>query len=248
MKQEKYLWKILSAMCRHSDNKTIFTQRHSRKYYFFDYFIVTIVLLLASPLPLHAEGSLLLAAEGSIPIKSTSSAVSAIPTYRTKVDAKLKDLLIAAIEDTSGFTDRFDAEVWLLDMSTRMSKQVPDPQERLEILKHVHQEASRVNLQPELVLSVIQVESNFDQYAISWVGARGLMQIMPFWLKEIGHPRDNLFDIKTNLRFGCTILSYYLDIEKGNLFRALGRYNGSLGKAAYPDKVFKAMSNKWYEQ
>ncbi|RKZ95782.1 MAG: lytic transglycosylase domain-containing protein [Gammaproteobacteria bacterium] len=247
-------------MCRHSDNKTTCTQRHSRKYYFFDCFIVTIALLLALPLPLYAEGSslaegslpaessLLLAAEGSIPVKSTSSAVSAIPTYRTKVDAKLKDLLIAAIEDTSGFTDRFDAEVWLLDMSTRMSKQVPDPQERLEILKHVHQEASRVNLQPELVLSVIQVESNFDQYAISWVGARGLMQIMPFWLKEIGHPRDNLFDIKTNLRFGCTILSYYLDIEKGNLFRALGRYNGSLGKAAYPDKVFKAMSNKWYEQ
>ena len=168
--------------------------------------------------------------------------------YRTKVDAKLKALLITAIEDTSGFTDRFDAEVWLLDMSTRMAKQVPDPQQRYNILKHVHQEASRVNLQPELILSVIHVESNFDQYAISWVGARGLMQIMPFWLKEIGHPRDNLFDIKTNLRFGCTILSYYLKIEKGNLFRALGRYNGSLGKARYPNKVFKAMKNNWFEQ
>jgi len=168
--------------------------------------------------------------------------------YRTKVDAKLKELLITAIEDTSGFSDRFDAEVWLLDMSTRLAKQVPDPQQRYEILKHVHQEASRVNLQPELVLSVIHVESNFDQYAISWVGARGLMQIMPFWLKEIGHPRDNLFAIKTNLRFGCTILSYYLKIEKGNLFRALGRYNGSLGKARYPNKVFKAMKNNWFEQ
>jgi len=168
--------------------------------------------------------------------------------YRTKVDEQLKNLLIEAIEDTSGFEDRFDAEVWLLDMSTRMAKQVPDPEERMEILKHVHREASRVKLQPELVLSVIQVESNFDPYAISWVGARGLMQIMPFWLKEIGHPNDNLFDIKTNLRFGCTILSYYLNIEKGNLFRALGRYNGSLGKSRYPKKVFRALNKKWYEQ
>jgi len=169
-------------------------------------------------------------------------------SYRTNVDKKLKDLLIEAVEDSSGFTDRFDAEVWLLDMSTRMSKQVPNPQERMDILINVHREATRVGLQPELVLSVIQVESNFDNLAISWVGARGLMQIMPFWLKEIGHPNDNLFDIKTNLRFGCTILSYYLEVEKGNLFRALGRYNGSLGKARYPNKVFKAMSNKWYVQ
>jgi soluble lytic murein transglycosylase-like protein len=168
--------------------------------------------------------------------------------YRTQVDEKLKELLIEAIEDTSGFADRFDAEVWLLDMSTRMEKQVPNPKERMVILKHVHQEATRAKLQPELVLSVIQVESNFDQYAISWVGARGLMQIMPFWLKEIGHPNDNLFDIKTNLRFGCTILSYYLQVEKGNLFRALARYNGSLGKSWYPKKVFKAMNEKWYVQ
>lgn len=223
-------------MCRLFNKKTVYIYYHGQRFSIFGCFIFSIFLL-SSPLPAET-------------IKDTSLAVKALPSssYRTKVDEKLKDLLIEAIEDTSGFTDRFDAEVWLLDMSTRMSKQVPDPQERLEILKHVHQEASRVNLQPELVLSVIQVESNFDQYAISWVGARGLMQIMPFWLKEIGHPRDNLFDIKTNLRFGCTILSYYLNIEKGNLFRALGRYNGSLGKARYPDKVFKAMSNKWYEQ
>lgn len=174
--------------------------------------------------------------------------------YRThidkqlKVDEKLVALLKEAIEDTSSFVDRFDAEVWLLDMSTRLAKQVPDPQERMKILKNVHQEASRAKLQPELVLSVIQVESNFDTYAISWVGARGLMQIMPFWLKEIGHPDDNLFNIKTNIRFGCTILSYYLKVEKGNLFRALGRYNGSLGKSRYPNKVFKARRRKWYQQ
>lgn len=183
----------------------------------------------------------------SSPIIALSEVDQTNNSYRTKVDEQLKKLLIEAIEDTSGFTDRFDAEVWLLDMSTRMSKQVPDPKERIEILKHVHQEASRVNLQPELVLSVIQVESNFDQYAISWVGARGLMQIMPFWLKEIGHPNDNLFDIRTNLRFGCTILSYYLKVEKGNLFRALARYNGSLGQSRYPRKVFKALNKKWYK-
>ncbi len=168
--------------------------------------------------------------------------------YRTTIDEDLKNLLIEAVGDTSGFVDRFDAQVWLLDMSTRMTRQVPDPKERMAILKYVHSEATRSGLQPELVLAVIQVESNFDNYAISWVGARGLMQIMPFWLKEIGHPRDNLFDIKTNLRFGCTILSYYLKIEKGNLFRALGRYNGSLGRAKYPNKVFKAMRDQWYKQ
>lgn len=187
---------------------------------------------------------------GSLLIFSSTQAADSqlVSAYRTKVDAQLKRLLKEAIEDTSGFVDRFDAEVWLLDMSTRLTKQVPDPLERMEILKQVHIEASRANLKPELVLSVIQVESNFDRYAISWVGARGLMQIMPFWLKEIGHPKDNLFDIKTNLRFGCTILSYYLEVEKGNLFRALGRYNGSVGKSRYPNKVFKAMKKHWYEQ
>ena len=180
-------------------------------------------------------------------LDNTQHAVLQKSGYRTSVDEKLKALLIEAIEDTSGFNDRFDAEVWLLDMSTRMAQQVPDPLERMEILKHVHQEATRANLDPELVLSVIDIESNFDRYAISWVGARGLMQIMPFWLKEIGHPKDNLFDIQTNLRFGCTILSYYLKIEKGNLPRALARYNGSLGKSHYPRKVFRAMNKKWFK-
>ncbi|MCU7836745.1 MAG: lytic transglycosylase domain-containing protein [gamma proteobacterium symbiont of Taylorina sp.] len=176
------------------------------------------------------------------------TSVTQAEDYRTKVDAQLKTLLKEAIEDTSGFEDRFDAEVWLLDMSTRMTKQVPDPEERMEILKNVHQEATRAGLKPELVLSVIQVESNFKPYAISSVGARGLMQIMPFWLKEIGHPNDNLFNIRTNLRFGCTILSYYLKIEKGSLFRALGRYNGSLGKSRYPKLVNRAMRERWYKQ
>lgn len=178
----------------------------------------------------------------------TICAKDADSPYRTKVDEQLKYLLKEAVEDSSGFIDRFDAEVWLLDMSTRLQKTVTDDKERLSILKHVHQEATRAGLEPELVLAVIQVESNFDRFAISRVGARGLMQIMPFWLKEIGRPDDNLFEIQTNLRFGCTILKYYLDIEKGNLTRALGRYNGSLGKYKYPRKVYRALDRRWFKQ
>jgi soluble lytic murein transglycosylase-like protein len=107
-------------------------------------------------------------------------------------------------------------------------------------------EASRAKLPPELVLAVIQVESNFDRFAISEAGARGLMQVMPFWLKELGRPDDNLFDAQTNLRFGCTILRYYLDREKGNRVRALARYNGSIGSFRYPNLVFAALRDKWY--
>lgn len=164
-----------------------------------------------------------------------------------EVDQQLKFLLKKAVEDSTSFEDKYDAEVWLVDMSLRLKRFVKNDKERLIILKHVHQEALKANLSPELVLSLIQVESYFDPYAISRVGARGLMQIMPFWLKEIGHPNDNLFDIKTNLRFGCTILRHYLNIEKGNLTRALGRYNGSLGKYKYPNKVYKAQRKYWFK-
>jgi len=161
-------------------------------------------------------------------------------------DNQLRTLLVEAIAEADSFNDRFHAEVWLTDMSSRLQKTMPDPLERLELLKNVHYEASRVNLQPELILAVIHVESRFNRWAISRVGAQGLMQIMPFWLKEIGRPDDNLFDLKTNLRFGCTILSYYLKKENGNLVRALGRYNGSLGSFRYPDLVFSALRRRWY--
>ena len=161
-------------------------------------------------------------------------------------DPALVELLRQAANDTNSFSDHFDAQVWLTDMSTRLARQVTDPQERIDILKRVHQEAVRAELAPELVLAVIDVESNFDKYAISVAGARGLMQIMPFWLDEIGRPDDNLIHIGTNLRFGCTILKYYLEIEGGDLTRALGRYNGSLGKRAYPNKVFDKLRLKWY--
>lgn len=161
-------------------------------------------------------------------------------------DPELVELLRTAAADTDSFDDHFDAQVWLTDMSTRLADQVADPEERIEILKRVHLEASRVELPPELVLAVIDVESDFDRYAISVAGARGLMQIMPFWLEEIGRPNDNLIHIGTNLRFGCTILRYYLDIENGDLKRALGRYNGSLGKRKYPNLVLDKLRLKWF--
>ena len=122
------------------------------------------------------------------------------------VDKNLRALLIKAVNESDSFVDRYDAEVWLVDMSRRLAKKVPEPQKRLQLLKQVHYEASRAHLIPELVLAVIDVESNFNRFAISKAGAIGLMQVMPFWLKEIGHPGDNLFSLHTNLRMGCTIL------------------------------------------
>ncbi|MGB5247149.1 MAG: lytic transglycosylase domain-containing protein [Woeseia sp.] len=161
-------------------------------------------------------------------------------------DPQLIQLLREAASEADSFDDRFDAIVWLTDMSDRLARQVEDPEERLHILKRVHFEAKRVDLPPELVLAVIDVESNFDRFAISVAGAQGLMQIMPFWLEELDRPNDNLMHIETNLRFGCTILRYYYDKEKGDLVRALGRYNGSLGRRKYPNKVLDKLRLKWF--
>ncbi len=162
-------------------------------------------------------------------------------------DPELREVLRQAASESASFTDRFHAEVWLTDMSRRLARQVEDPEERIEILTLVHMEAARVELPPELVLAVIEVESNFDRYAVSVAGALGLMQVMPFWLNEIGRPDDNLLHTDTNLRYGCTILRFYLDKEKGDLRRALGRYNGSLGKRKYPNKVIDKLSKKWFQ-
>jgi len=162
-------------------------------------------------------------------------------------DPELREVLREAANAAGSFEDRFDAEVWLTDMSARLARQVHDPDERVEILTRVHYEAARVDLPPELILAVIEVESNFDPYAISVAGALGLMQVMPFWREEIGRPDDNLIRLDTNLRYGCTILKFYLDKEKGDLRRALGRYNGSLGKREYPNKVINKLSMKWYQ-
>ena len=171
-----------------------------------------------------------------------------ISAREPEISAELLAKLQAAITDESSFADRFDAEVWLTDMSTRAKTRVNDQIERLFILKTVHYEANRVGLKPELVLAVIDIESRFDRFAISVVGAQGLMQIMPFWKKELQMPEANLFDIRTNIRFGCTILKHYIDKENGNMQKGLARYNGSVGRRKYPDKVFNALSRIWYKR
>lgn len=162
-------------------------------------------------------------------------------------DPELREVLRAAASAADSFDDRYDAEVWLTDMSSRLERQVSDADERMKILTRVHYEASLAGLEPELVLAVIDVESNFDRFAVSVAGAVGLMQIMPFWRDEIGRPDDNLIRLETNLRYGCTILKYYINKENGDLRRALGRYNGSLGRRTYPNKVITRLSEKWYQ-
>ena len=162
------------------------------------------------------------------------------------LDPQLRQRLLKAINESSSFEDRFHAEVWLMDMSNRLSIRVKDVNTRLRLLRSIHREATKAELPPELVLAVIDIESRFDHFAISRSGAQGLMQVMPFWLKEIGHEDDNLMDIDTNLRMGCTILKYYIDMEKGHLRRALARYNGSLGRWVYPDKVIRVLNRHWY--
>ena len=179
---------------------------------------------------------------------SISFANEEVLTGKSLPNNELRLLLQNAVKDSDSFDDRFDAEVWLVDMSNRLKKKVKHPEKRLNLLRQIHREASRAKLHPELVLAVIDVESNFDRFAISTAGAQGLMQVMPFWLKEIGQPRDSLFNVRTNLRMGCTILKYYLKKEKGDLTRALARYNGSLGRYKYPNKVFKLLNKRWYKQ
>ena len=169
-------------------------------------------------------------------------------TPRYGYDPELRAELIKAVNDADSFNDRFDAEVWLMDMSTRLEKRLRDKQERLSFLRDVHHEAVRANLPPEMVLAVIQTESNFNRWAISVAGAQGLMQVMPFWLKEIGRDGDSLFSVKTNLRLGCTILRHYLDKEKGDWTKALARYNGSIGRAIYPRKVLDNLRAHWFRR
>jgi len=163
--------------------------------------------------------------------------------------ASMRAGLQASIADTPAsrhaFSNPMEAVSWLTEMAQRIEKRVPYLRSRLDLLRTVHYEASRAGLDPQLVLAVIQVESNFRKFAVSSAGARGYMQVMPFWVGLIGKKSDNLFNLRTNLRYGCVILRHYLDIEGGNLSRALGRYNGSLGKPEYPNLVLRAMRASW---
>lgn len=166
---------------------------------------------------------------------------------QTPPDPELRRALIEAVGATASFEDRFEAEVWLLDMSQRLARFMPDPAQRFEFLRLVHAEATRAGVAPEIVLAVIEVESRFERFALSVAGAQGYMQVMPFWIKEIGRPEDNLFVAQTNLRYGCTILRFYLDKERGHLVNALARYNGSYGRPQYPYRVLEALSRRWYQ-
>ena len=166
------------------------------------------------------------------------------------LSASVQAALHKAVSDQAApylaFRTESEARAWLTVMSARLARRMPDKIAREEFLVTVHYEAKRAGLDPQLVLGLIQVESAFRKYAVSSAGARGYMQVMPFWVKLIGAGSDhNLFHLRTNLRYGCTILRHYLDIENGDLFRALGRYNGSLGRAPYPNSVLQAWTGHW---
>lgn len=185
---------------------------------------------------------LLLAPFVSVPLAVNAAATTPPdPVER----ARLRGTLERTIASADSFEHRFDAEVWLLSMSQRLAPFLRDPADRLELLQLVHREARRAELAPELVLALIEVESGFDRFAISHAGAQGLMQVMPFWLDALERPQDNLFDVVTNLQFGCTILRHYLDIEQGDMTRALARYNGSLGSYRYPAAVISRLQRRW---
>jgi soluble lytic murein transglycosylase-like protein len=172
--------------------------------------------------------------------------------YEPMADA-VRAALAARIADSAPPQRRFD-EIgeriefidWLNEMSGRLLRPKPDDRERIEFLRTLDYEAVRAGLDRQLVLGLIQVESNFRKYAVSSAGARGYMQVMPFWTDVIGDgDARKLFDMRTNLRYGCVILRHYLDIERGDLFLALGRYNGSRGRDAYPNAVLAAWQGRW---
>jgi soluble lytic murein transglycosylase-like protein len=166
-----------------------------------------------------------------------------------QMDPELRGVLAEVVQPTECFADRYERSVWFAAMDSRLSRYVRDQGEREQILHHVHCEARRVDVPPELVLAVMDVESRFDRYAVSSAGAVGLMQVMPFWPRELGMSNEQLVRIADNVRMGTTILGYYLRKERGNYQRALQRYNGSLGRPTYSDLVIDRLLSRWrYDQ
>ena len=161
------------------------------------------------------------------------------------MDPELREKLALNMAAELGHIDEFGAKVWLQISDQRLQRYLKSQNERLELLQLVNREAARHDLDPDLVLAVMQIESAFDRYAISRVGAQGLMQVMPFWRLEIGRPQDNLTHVETNIRYGTVILAHYMDVAKGDLVEALARYNGSYGRLKYPEKVIKAWRTRW---
>ncbi len=162
------------------------------------------------------------------------------------LSASVRASLAHAVNDRGSVDMKdLDTRAWVRGMTRRVAARFPDDESARQFLALVRYEAMRAGLDPHLVLAVIDVESKFRKYAVSKAGARGLMQVMPFWVKEVGAPTDNLFQERVNLRYGCSILRLYLDREKGNLTNALARYNGSLGQPQYPTRVLRAWKDRW---
>lgn len=162
-----------------------------------------------------------------------------------KARASLQKSMADTASTRTAFQNPAEEKAWLAEMSKRLAKRIPKESERLEFLTTLHWEASRAGVDPQLMLGLIHVESGFRKYAVSPVGARGYTQVMPFWVRTIGTRDHNLFQLRTNLRYGALILRHYIDIERGDLYRALGRYNGSLGRPEYPTLVVGAWKRHW---
>jgi soluble lytic murein transglycosylase-like protein len=181
-------------------------------------------------------------------VLSLGHIASASAGKRQLTDEFRKELQSLIQQDQlQSFEDKFEAQVWLVDMGSRIKRMYPNTNENeaLKLLKHVHYQSKRLKLNPQLILAIIQIESGFERFAVSKAGALGLMQIMPFWKAEIGQVDDNLFDITKNIRYGCSIFRLYLKQTKGDVGRALARYNGSRGSTKYSNKVFKALRDHW---
>ena len=162
------------------------------------------------------------------------------------LSASVRASLARAVNERSSVDEKdLDTRAWVRAMTSRVQDRFPDEESARHFLAMARYEAMRAGLDPHLVLAVIDVESRFRKYAVSSAGARGLMQVMPFWVRELGESGHNLFHERTNLRYGCTILRHYLDRENGNMARALARYNGSLGQADYPNRVLRALRERW---
>jgi len=166
-------------------------------------------------------------------VESVVGLLDMLPDEREHLQSMLQPSSKSALQE-------FEKNVWMQDLETVIQSVVADPEEAETIARWVYLYSRRHNLSPELILAVIAVESHFDRFAVSNVGARGLMQIMPFWKKELGSKEDNLFNIETNIRYGSAILRIYLN-RYGKMSRALAAYNGSLGRQKYPNKVFAKM-------
>lgn len=190
----------------------------------------------ATSLQALAIGALLAAANG---------AFAGAQQYEV-LTASVRATLASAVNDRASVDWKdLDTRAWVRAMTRRVASRFPDEESARQFLALVRYESMRAGLDPHLVLAVIDVESKFRKYAVSKAGARGLMQVMPFWVEQIGGKADNLFTERTNLRYGCVILRHYLDRERGNLSNALARYNGSLGQPQYPNRVLRAWKERW---